>query len=693
MKYRRVTNGTISELRERVYRLLKACQVEMIILDEAHRLRPKTLSEIQDVFELGISVVLVGTDRLDTKPFSINDSYCSGQLPVNGYSYSNDPAGPSCEENVVNRQNASRYFSRRDALKLAAVSSATIYGIGALLKPASAQVLKADAYQAPTIPWLPQYDPDLSQRAIQLAEQQQQYQYNFSYFPPLPLVDKVPPADEFTLPWQELANATITDIRSNSTQAGQPRPIVNLDDFAALFPVIPLPQISETFQADSVFARMRVAGPNPVVIERVMALDNRFPVTNEHYQSVMGKKDSLGAAEQEGRLYLADYAIFDEAANGTYFAGQKYLYAPLALFAVPRPNQRSRLLVPVAIQCGQKPGADNPIFTPKNGTHWLLAKTIVQIADANFHELITHLGRTHMFIEPLVIATQRQLAARHPLGILLRPHFEGTLAQNSRVPVELVNPGGPVDRLLGATLDTSRAFTVGGVHSYPFNDSMLPDTLNRRGVDDRNLLPDYPYRDDALLLWYAIHQWVKGYLNIYYRSDADVEGDSELQNWLSELLSVDGGRMVGIGQDGRIRTRDYLIEATTLILFTTSAQHAAVGSPQGPLMTYAPAFPLAGYSPAPGYNQGATESDYLRMLPPWLQAQGQLNTLYLLGTVDYTRLGRYQSGYFSDVRVRPKLERFQVHLERIEAVISRRNQTRPVYEFLLPSQIPQTIQW
>jgi DNA transposition AAA+ family ATPase len=65
LKYR-VTNGTISELRERVYRLLKACQVEMIILDEAHRFRPKTLSEIQDVFELGISVVLVGTDRLDT---------------------------------------------------------------------------------------------------------------------------------------------------------------------------------------------------------------------------------------------------------------------------------------------------------------------------------------------------------------------------------------------------------------------------------------------------------------------------------------------------------------------------------------------------------------------------------------------------------------------------------------------------
>ena len=65
LKYR-VINGTISDLRERVYRLLKVCQVEMIILDEAHRFRPKTFSEIRDIFDLlNISVVLVGTDRLD----------------------------------------------------------------------------------------------------------------------------------------------------------------------------------------------------------------------------------------------------------------------------------------------------------------------------------------------------------------------------------------------------------------------------------------------------------------------------------------------------------------------------------------------------------------------------------------------------------------------------------------------------
>jgi hypothetical protein len=62
----RILNGTIADLRDRVYRLLQACQVEMIIVDEAHCLRPKTFSEIRDLFDLlGIAIVLVGTDRLD----------------------------------------------------------------------------------------------------------------------------------------------------------------------------------------------------------------------------------------------------------------------------------------------------------------------------------------------------------------------------------------------------------------------------------------------------------------------------------------------------------------------------------------------------------------------------------------------------------------------------------------------------
>jgi DNA transposition AAA+ family ATPase len=45
---------------------LQACQVEMIILDEAQHIPLKVLSEVRDISNhLEISVVLAGTDRLD----------------------------------------------------------------------------------------------------------------------------------------------------------------------------------------------------------------------------------------------------------------------------------------------------------------------------------------------------------------------------------------------------------------------------------------------------------------------------------------------------------------------------------------------------------------------------------------------------------------------------------------------------
>jgi DNA transposition AAA+ family ATPase len=61
------TRGRNPELRERLYQVLRSCQVEMIILDEAHRISIKALSEIRDISDhLEIAVVLVGTDRLNT---------------------------------------------------------------------------------------------------------------------------------------------------------------------------------------------------------------------------------------------------------------------------------------------------------------------------------------------------------------------------------------------------------------------------------------------------------------------------------------------------------------------------------------------------------------------------------------------------------------------------------------------------
>ena len=230
---------------------------------------------------------------------------------------------------------------------------------------------------------------------------------------------------------------------------------------------------------------------------------------------------------------------------------------------------------------------------------------------------------------------------------------------------------------------------------------MLPNQLKKRGVDDKNKLPIYPYRDDALDIWNAIHEWVDGYLRLYYKNDQEVQYDLCLQHWGTEAVAYNGARVFDFGeQNGHILTLDYLIDAATLIIFTASAQHAAVNFPQKDIMSYMPAVPLAGYQPISILKKDPVkEKEYLELLPPIKQAEGQLDLLYLLGSVYYTQLGDYEDNHFQDSAVQPILEKFHKNLHDIEAEITRRNKRRNkishqisyTYEYLLPSRIPQSI--
>ncbi|RCJ27372.1 hypothetical protein A6S26_13175 [Nostoc sp. ATCC 43529] len=466
----------------------------------------------------------------------------------------------------------------------------------------------------------------------------------------------------------------------------------SIEDYNKLFVKIPLPQISSRFKEDLVFGYMQVAGPNPLMLEQVLQHEKPLEISNEQYQKIVGiPNDSLEAARQEGRLYKADYSKLKNMENGSFPNQQKYIYSPLALFVVPPASNPSRSLLPLAIQCQ----AEYPVFTPLDGENWAIAKSIVQMADSNYHELVSHLGRTHLFIEPFVIATKRRLPANHHLRILLEPHFEGTILINYGAHQLLIADRRQVDALLASTIESDRQLTVQAAQDYlhHFNDAMFPKTLTSRGVDNISQLPEYPYRDDGLLIWNAIHQWVSAYLSSYYISGQQILADQALQNWAKELISQQGGRLQNFGEDasGTIKTLDYLIDAVSTIIFTASAQHAAVNFAQGELMTYAPAFPLASYSPAP--TNPDEQGDFMSMLPPIEQAKTQLKVTYLLGSVYYTQLGQYSNSYFkSKPQISSALATFQNQLKGIEKEITQRNRTRIMpYKFLLPSQIPQSI--
>ncbi|AMV24978.1 Linoleate 9/13-lipoxygenase precursor [Gemmata sp. SH-PL17] len=583
--------------------------------------------------------------------------------------------------------------------------------------------------------FLPQFDPDPTARATARDAARLKYQFNYTFVSPLAVIDRVPREHEFSHEWLKVVGDRILFVLSNRidlegktefseylrskhslltkaiawgaelflgvlremvtdslkftlrSTARPDRPTA-LSAYSDLFRSIGLPPISATIPSDPAFAHMRVAGPNPVMLQRIRALDDRLPLTEAEYQRVV-PGDSLAAAGAEGRLFLADYQPLHGAVMGTYpHDVQKYVYAPLALFVTDRTTRQLR---PVAIQCKQTPGPDNPVFTPDDGHNWLIAKTVVEIADGNFHEAVTHLARTHLLIEPFVICTYRQLAPNHPLFVLLAPHFDGTLAINDASWRHLIANKGAVDQLFGGTIETSRQLAASGVQSYLFNESMLPKALADRGTDSAETLPEYHYRDDARLYWDAIQKWVSDYLALYYPTDGEVQSDPELKAWLAEIGADTGGRVSGFGVGTAAPTRAYLIDAVTMILFTCSVQHAAVNFPQYDVMSYVPAMPLAGYSPAPTSKTGATPADHLAMFPPMDMAELQMELGYMLGTVHYTTLGEYPANYFLDPRVAEPLTQFQKQLAEIGRTIEQRNTTRLPYHTLSPSGIPQSI--
>ena len=472
----------------------------------------------------------------------------------------------------------------------------------------------------------------------------------------------------------------------------------SLAEFRSLFQTIPLPAIADTFMDDQSFARFRVAGPNPMLIQCIKSIPAKLPLTEAQYQAVMGSHDSIASALTENRLYLLDYTELDylAAVPGEVDGLTKHVFAPLALFAVPKGNSS---LVPVAIQCGQDP-ATNPLFFPAEKDSptfwgWQMAKFAVQVAECNYHELFVHLARTHLVLEAFTIATHRNLAETHPLNVLLQPNFYGTLFINNAAAKFLISPGSPIDEFFGAPIKRSQQAAGTDRLNFDFYANMLPADLVRRGIADPQHLPDFPWRDDALLLWEAIHTWVGNYVSVYYVDDEAVIADTELAAWTEDLIL--NGKVKGFKP---IVLRTQLVDVLTMVIYTATAQHAAVNFPQRPLMSYPPAIAGAGWQVAPDEPAKHTEKQWLEMMPPLKYGMDQLNIMYALGSVYYRVLGDYRSNHFpyshwfeddSIIKKDGPLDQFRKALMEVENSINVRNTTRISYEFLLPSKIPNSI--
>jgi arachidonate 15-lipoxygenase len=460
-----------------------------------------------------------------------------------------------------------------------------------------------------------------------------------------------------------------------------------LQAFRDIFEIIRPPDVVDRSESDEYFAEMMVAGPDPTRLTRLDAVPEKFPITTEHLQSVPElAHETLESALAAGRVYWVDHAPMSALDNGQHPQAPKYMYSPMVAFAVPRGGGPVRAF---AIQCGQDP-AGREIYTPADGYSWKLAKNCVLVAHNTFHGEVTHLGRTHLISEAVLLAAVRNLASVHPVAVLLRRHFEGTASINKLAVELLIQPGRAVEYLIGSDLKSTYPWIADHRKNFSFTGNYLPAKLERSGTDGAAVLPYYPYRDDGLLVWTAIRRWADAFVDGYYRSDADVREDHELQAWAAEVASPDGGAVRDFGlTPGEINDRTDLAEILTMVIWTAGPQHAAVNFTQLEHLSYLPANPLAGFTDEPR-GRDHTLDDWLANLPPLDVAVQQLCLFNFLGSVRSTTLGDYEDD-FKNTPVADGLRGFRLDLSAAEDEVTQRNRRRPhAYEYLKPSLIPNS---
>ncbi len=600
-------------------------------------------------------------------------------------------------------------------------------------------------------PCLPQHEPkpkakpelNLVSRKESLTRQRETYQYDRQTLPPLVFLDKVPSVENFSAQYTVERLAATTELIPNmlgATAKSFLDPLDILQDYDNFFTLLKLPEVAKVYQTNNSFAEQRLSGVNPMAIKKLLKEDYRVKLLKDtSFQANLEPLFKFDKELAQGNIYIADYTGTDPdyigpsfVRGGSHEKGRKYLPKPLAFFWWRNIGIGDRgKLVPIAIALNVSKNPDpkdnklihGKIYTPfeQNPLDWLFAKVCVQIADANHHEMSTHLCRTHFVMEPIAIATARQLAENHPLSILLRPHFLFMLANNDLGQKVLINNGGLVDRLLAGNLAESMKLVEEAAKTWDINKFAFPDEIKNRGMMD---IPHYPYRDDGMLVWNAINTFVSKYLKHFYQksteiaenitdgmteeekkkiADKNIAEDTELQAWANESADQTNGGNVN-GMPAKIENMEQLIKLATTIVFTCGPQHSAVNFSQYEYMGFVPNMPLAAYQDIPDPTEKIDEQKILNLLPPYKRSADQLQTLFVLSAYKYDRLGYYDRAFAQLYNELPQdifdknkdilkiITEFQQELNIAEQKIDERNQKRTVpYPYLKPSLILNSI--
>ncbi|CAL8401768.1 unnamed protein product [Gadus morhua 'NCC'] len=425
--------------------------------------------------------------------------------------------------------------------------------------------------------------------------------------------------------------------------------------------------VQQNWMKDSLFGYQFLNGVNPMVIRRCSVLPENFPVTDQMVFLHGGR--SLAEEMQSGNIFLCDYKLLDGLKANMVNGKQQYLMAPLVLLHKTPEDQ----LMPLAIQLKQEPSKDNPIFCPTDSEYdWLLAKMFVRSADFQDHQLISHLLRTHLLAEVFSVSLLRNLPMVHPLYKLLVPHTRYTLQINALARNLLISDSGYFNKFTASGGQAMQTILQRATSSITYTSLCIRDDIKERGLES---VPHFYYRDDGFHMWDITNRFVQGVLGYYYKDDSDVQRDPELQTWVLDIFKHGFLSRPESGMLQKLNTVAELVKFVTMVIFTGSAQHAAVNSGQFDYGSWMPNTPPTLQRPPPTTKGTADERSLLETLPDINVTVHGMAIMWLLSkqSSDFVPLGHYPEEHFSERVPRQHMEIFKGELGLLSALIEARN--------------------
>ncbi|XP_055364147.1 hydroperoxide isomerase ALOXE3-like [Betta splendens] len=215
-----------------------------------------------------------------------------------------------------------------------------------------------------------------------------------------------------------------------------------------------------------------------------------------------------------------------------------------------------------------------------------------------------------------------------------------------------------------------------------------------RGASWTNSAWYFYYKDDGLRLWEIIHRFVERVLGHYYKSDTDVQKDSELQKWIWDIFEHGFLSQASTGIPQGFSTMTELNKFVTMVIFTGSCQHAAVNSGQYDYGGWMLNTPSTLQLPPPTRKGTTSEETMLQTFPDVNTTVQGMSTMWLLSkqSSDFVPFGEYPEEHFTEEIPCELIKDFQAELKKLSSDIKARNSTLKLpYLYLDPTALENSV--